>query len=210
MMRISPLLFLGISLLLGNREAKAQIAADSVRARSSLAAGDMIRIAVWREPDLSGEFIVNEHGIVTLPLLGRVNVSAIPSSQLSDSLISAYSVQLRNPSVTVTTLKRIYVLGEVMKPGLYPADPTMILAGVLALAGGANPSGDLGKIRVVRNGTTINTRLNTNAVLEMTDIRSGDQIFVDRRSWLDMNSGVVASAAISSVALLLTLFIRAR
>jgi protein involved in polysaccharide export with SLBB domain len=209
-MRITAFLLLSISLLLGNREAKAQIATDTARARSSLAAGDVIRLVVWREPDLSGEFIVNENGIVTLPLLGRVNVSAIPSSQLSDSLISAYSLQLRNTSVTVTALRRIYVLGEVMKPGLYPTDPTMILAGVLALAGGATPTGDLGRIRVVRNGATVNARLSTNAVLEMTDIRSGDQIFVDRRSWLSMNSGLVASATISSVALLLTLFIRAR
>jgi polysaccharide export outer membrane protein len=186
-----------------------QVAAAQVTAsRPPLAPGDLVRIAVWREPDLSGEFIVDDHGIVTLPLLGRIDVTSTPASSLSDKLIAAYAVQLKNPSVTVTALRRIYVLGDVMKPGLYPADPTMILAGVVALAGGATPTGDLSKIRVVRDGKTINTHLDANSILEMTDIRSGDQIFVDRRSWVDRNSAIVASAAISAVTLVISLLLR--
>jgi polysaccharide export outer membrane protein len=197
--------FLFLALLFSVQQvASAQVTAS----RPPLAPGDLVRIAVWREPDLSGEFIVDDHGIVTLPLLGRIDVTSTPASSLSDKLIAAYAVQLKNPSVTVTALRRIYVLGDVMKPGLYPADPTMILAGVVALAGGATPTGDLSKIRVVRDGKTINTHLDANSILEMTDIRSGDQIFVDRRSWVDRNSAIVASAAISAVTLVISLLLR--
>jgi polysaccharide biosynthesis/export protein len=203
-MRTRVLFLLSALLLTIQHVAAAQVTAS----RPPLAPGDVVRIAVWREPDLSGEFIVNDQGIVTLPLLGRMDVSSTPASELSDKLISAYAVQLKNPSVTVTALRRIYVLGDVMKPGLYPADPTMILAGVVALAGGATPTGDLSKIRVVRNGTTINTHLDANSILEMTDIRSGDQIFVDRRSWVDRNSAIVASALISTVTLVISLLLR--
>jgi protein involved in polysaccharide export with SLBB domain len=203
-MRTRVLFLLSALLLTIQHVAAAQVTAS----RPPLAPGDVVRIAVWREPDLSGEFIVNDQGIVTLPLLGRMDVSSTPASELSDKLISAYAVQLKNPSVTVTALRRIYVLGDVMKPGLYPADPTMILAGVVALAGGATPTGDLSKIRVVRGGTTINTHLDANSILEMTDIRSGDQIFVDRRSWVDRNSAIVASALISTVTLVISLLLR--
>jgi hypothetical protein len=62
------------------------------------------------------DFIVNEQGIVTLPLLGRVDVSSIPLGELRDRLIPQYAAQLRNPSVTITPVRRVYVMGEVVKP----------------------------------------------------------------------------------------------
>ena len=49
-------------------------------------------------------------------------------------------------------MRRVQVLGEVTKPGVYLADPTVSLAGLVALAGGATPGGDLHRIRVVRAG----------------------------------------------------------
>lgn len=162
--------------------------------RVTLAPGDMLRITVWREPDMSGDFLVDELGIVTLPLLGKINVREIPLANLRDTLIAAYSVQLRNPTITVTPLRRVFVLGEVAKPGLYPADPTVTLAGVIALAGGATPGGDLRRIRVVRDGSVIASRVTAGSTLGMTDIRSNDQVFVDRRGWLDRNSTLLFRA----------------
>ncbi|HEX2721929.1 MAG TPA: polysaccharide biosynthesis/export family protein [Gemmatimonadaceae bacterium] len=176
--------------------------------RVTLAPGDMLRIAVWREPDMSGDFLVDELGIVTLPLLGKINVREIPLTGLRDTLIKAYSVQLRNPTITVTPLRRVFVLGEVTKPGLYAADPTISLAGVIALAGGAGPEGDLRHIRVVRDGTVINSRVTAGTTLGLTDIRSNDQIFVDRRSWFDRNSTLLLSGLVSITTIALTLLLR--
>ncbi len=183
-------------------------AAGSTPDRVTLAPGDMLRIAVWREPDMSGDFLVDELGIVTLPLLGKIDVQAIPLANLRDTLIAAYSVQLRNPTVTVTPLRRVFVLGEVAKPGLYAADPTVSLAGVIALAGGASPAGDLQRIRVVREGAVLTSRVSAGTTLGMTGIRSNDQIFVGRRGWLDRNSTLLASAIISVTTIVLTVLLR--
>ncbi len=157
---------------------------------------------------MSGDFLVDELGIVTLPLLGKINVTQIPLATLRDTLIAAYSVQLRNPTITVTPLRRVFVLGEVTKPGLYAADPTVTLAGVIALAGGASPGGDLRRIRVVRDGSVITSRVTANSMLGMTDIRSNDQIFVDRRGWVDRNSAFLASGVVSLATIVITLLLR--
>jgi protein involved in polysaccharide export with SLBB domain len=174
----------------------------------TLAPGDIIRVAVWREADLSGEFLVNENGVVTFPLLGEINVLEIPISQLRDRLIQRYSVDLRNPSITVTPLRRIYVLGEVTKPGLYTVDPTISLAGAVALAGGATPSGDLERLRVIRNGVVIVDRAAAQSSLSVVNMRSDDQVFVDRRGWFDRNSTFAASALLSIVTVTITLLHR--
>jgi protein involved in polysaccharide export with SLBB domain len=174
----------------------------------SLAPGDVIRIAIWREPDLSGEFLVDEQGIVTLPLLGKRSVLNLPVAALRDSLVAGYSVELRNPSVTITPLRRIYVLGEVTKPGLYTVDPTISLSGAVALAGGATSLGDINRLRVVRGGAVVLNRVAVGSSLSSVDIRSEDQIFVDRRGWLERNSTFVVSASISAAALIISVLLR--
>jgi polysaccharide export outer membrane protein len=199
-MRLLPTILTATVLLCG-RDLYAQ-------SQFALAPGDAIRIQVWREPDLSGEFVINELGVVTLPLLGRMDVVSVPLSELRDKLISAYAVQLRNPSVTVTPLRRVYVLGEVIKPGQYAVDPTISLGGVLALAGGPTYVGDLHRVRVIRNGKVIVGRIDATTNPGMGDIRSNDEIFVDRRSWIDRNSTILASAAISALGIVLSIVLR--
>lgn len=174
----------------------------------ALAPGDVIRIAIWREPDLSGEFLVDEQGVVTLPLLGKRSVLNVPVAALRERLLADYAVQLRNPSVTITPLRRIYVLGEVTKPGLYTVDPTISLAGAVALAGGATPNGNLNRLRVMRNGQVVLRRVAAGSTLGAVDIRSEDQVFVDRRAWLDRNSTFAASAVLSAATVILTVLLR--
>jgi protein involved in polysaccharide export with SLBB domain len=99
----------------------------------------------------------------------------------------------------------VYVLGEVNRPGLYLADPTLSLAGIVALAGGASPTGDLRKLRVVRQGQTVIERASIEGQLVQADVRSDDQVFVDRRNWFALNSTFVASAAISVASIIISL-----
>lgn len=174
----------------------------------TLAPGDLVHVAVWREADLSGDFIVDELGFVTLPLLGRIDLKAIPIAQLREKLIALYAVDLKNPSITVTPLRRIYVLGEVSKPGLYTVDPTISLAGAVALAGGATPAGDLNRLRVVRGGSVVVGKASASSSLGLMNIRSDDQVFVDRRGWFDRNSTMAASAFISVATLSVGLLVR--
>ena len=202
---------LAILLLLGvdaQDVTAAQLPANNGPEDVALGPGDVVRILVWREPDLSGEFIVDELGVVTLPMVGKVTVRDLPVSQMRDKLMTTYTAQLRNPSVTITPLRRVYVLGEVNRPGLYNADPTLSLAGVLALAGGATSGGDIRRIKVVRNGSVVQNRVDAGASLVKVNVRSQDQIFIDRRPWIDRNSALLGSAAISAVTLVLSVLLR--
>ena len=171
---------------------------DTLPARPlTLLPGDILQIAIWREEELSGEFLVDERGIVTIPLIGERQVTEIPLAEVRDRLLEEYRVQLRNPSIVITPQRRVYVLGEVNKPGAYSVDPTVSLAGVVALAEGATPAGDLSRIRIVRNGTIVTGRLEPDASLVAADIRSGDQIFVARRGWIERNSTFLVSVMLS-------------
>lgn len=164
---------------------------------ATLRPGDAIRVEIWREKDLSGEFPVATDGTVTLPLLGRQRLVDIPLEQIRDTLIAQYRVTLRNPSIDVTPIRRVSVLGEVQKPGLYGADPTLSLAGVVALAGGATPTGNLNRIRIVRDGQVLREKVGAGETLTGADIRSGDQIVVEQRSWFARNTVFLLSAGLS-------------
>src|SRR5436305_10068516 len=146
-------------------------AADSTRAL--LRPGDIVRLRIWREPDLSGDFPVDESGTVTFPKLGAFQVSDYNASTLKAKLLESYAQYLRNPSVEVTMLRRINVLGAVKSPGLYPIDPTMTIADALAVAGGATPAGDQNHVVLVRNGTRVKESLSAETNIAETPLRSG-------------------------------------
>ena len=200
MVRIFLTVLIALSLLPGAAEAQAAAPSEAF----TLEQGDVVRVKIWREKDLNGDYQVDETGDITLPLLGARRVLGIPWAVLRDSLLMAYRRELKAPSVSLIPLRRVFVLGEVTKPGPYLADPTLNLGGIVSLAGGASPQGDLGKLRIVRHGEVIarGAALDGAAV---PDIRSGDEIFVDQRSWFDRNSTFVASAAISVASIIITL-----
>lgn len=187
----APLLLLLLALLLfaGRAAAQQQVA--------TLRPGDAIRVEIWREGDLSGDFTVAVDGTVTLPLLGRQRLVDLPLEMLRDTLTAQYRVHLRNPSINVTPIRRVTVLGEVQRPGLYGADPTIALAGLVALAGGATPEGSLQRIRIVRDGQVLQERVGAGETLTSADVRSGDHIIVDQKSWFSRNTTFVVSTILS-------------
>ena len=163
---------------------------------SYLSPGDALQIRIWREPDLSGDFVVDEEGVVTLPMLGRILTGDVSVRELRGQLLEMYGLELRNPSITITPVRRVYVLGEVNRPGLYGLDPTASLASAVALAGGANREGDLRKLSLVRDGTPILSGIEPTTDLLSTGVRSGDQIFVDRRGWWERNQNFVVTSVL--------------
>lgn len=184
----------------------ATISADSTR--GLLRPGDIVRLRIWREPDLSGEFPVDESGTVTFPKIGAFRVSDYTTASLKAKLLSRYAEYLVNPSVEVTMLRRINVLGAVKSPGLYPIDPTMTIADALALAGGATPAGDQQHVVLVRNGVRMTEALSSETNINATPLRSGDQLFVPERSFVVRNSGLVAAALSVTASLIIALFLR--
>lgn len=113
-----------------------------------LGSGDVIRITVFQNADLTLETRVTEAGVVSYPLLGVVRLGGLSVTEaekyLADGLRSGNFV--KNPQVTLVVLQvrgsQVSVLGQVNRPGRYPLEVAeMRLTEVLALAGGASPGG---------------------------------------------------------------------
>jgi protein involved in polysaccharide export with SLBB domain len=184
--------------------------ADAVAGTAdALRPGDVIRLRIWREPDLSGEFTVDETGVAVLPKVGPVQVGAESAASLRTKLVAAYSAFLNHTSIDVTLLRRVQVLGAVRQPGVYPVDPTMTISDVLAVAGGTTSDGDPNRLELIRDGKRIPGRIPRQSLVGESRVRSGDQIFVPERSWVRRNSGFLVGTVITTgVSVLLTLATR--
>ena len=163
-----------------------------------LVPGDILRVVIWREEDLSGDFQVDQDGTLVLPLLGKLQVDDRAWNIVKDDLMQNYLRELRNPSIELVPFRSVYVLGEVTLPGRYIVHPTNDnLAGAVSLAGGVTPDGDVTNMRVVRDGVIILDGIAGEQRLAELGIRSGDQLFVGRRGWMDRNSTFLVSAVLS-------------
>lgn len=166
--------------------------------------GDVIRLQIWQEPEMSGEYTINDVGVVTLPRLGRMEVTGLPPAQLERQIVEAYDRLFRHSSIEVRLLRRVQILGAVRQPGLYPVDATMTVSDALALAGGATPQGEMDRIELIRNGERIDARLSIDTRIADSPLQSGDQIFVPERSWFERHSGALAAGMMSLLIAFLT------
>ena len=187
-----------ILLILAGAPALAEAQATQDLGELVLVPGDILRVAIWREPDLSGDFQVDQDGTVVLPLLGKLQVDDETWNTVKDNLMQDYLRELRNPSIELVPFRSVYVLGEVNLPGRYNVHPTNDnLAGAVSLASGVTPDGDITNMRIVRDGVIILDGIVGEQRLAELGIRSGDQLFIGRRGWLDRNSTFIASAVLS-------------
>jgi polysaccharide export outer membrane protein len=170
--------------------------------------GDVIKLNVWREPDWSGEFTVNENGIAVLPRLGGVHVTNMSADSLRRFLVDSLGRYLRNPSIEVIPLRTVQVLGAVQKPGLYPVPPSVTIGDVLALAGGASPDGQPDRAVLRRDGKDLTVAINSTSRLSDTPVRTGDQIYVPQRSWAARNPGLIAAGVSAFTTLFVAVILR--
>lgn len=202
-------IFRSLALLLflaGGATAQAPTAGTSTTNTHSLLPGDVVRVAIWREEDLSGEFTVDEDGSVVLPLLGRKQVVGVSPDVLREQLTDEYADYLVNTAVNVTLLRRVVVLGEVRVPGQYTLDATQSVADLIARAQGVTPDGNANDIRLLRDGESFRTNLSGAQSLGEAGVRSGDQIVVGKRSWWARNFPSLVGVA-SLVANVITVII---
>jgi len=100
---------------------------------------DVLYISVWKEPDLTNTLPVRADGMISLPLLNDVQASGLTPMQLADSITEKLKKYLAEPHVTVVVTqmnsKRIYITGEVMRPGAMNLLPDMNVLQALASAG---------------------------------------------------------------------------
>ena len=157
--------------------------------------GDVINVEIWREEELSGQFQVDENGVVVLPLLGRKTVTGVSAGDLRDQLIEEYGEYLVNPAVLVVLLRRVNVLGEVRSPGVYLVDATQSVADLIARAQGITIDGNPDDIRLIRDGVVTRGDRSGSLSIQAAGIRSGDQVSVGKRSWLSRNFASVVGIA---------------
>jgi polysaccharide export outer membrane protein len=164
----------------------------------SMRVGDVLKLWIWREEEMTGEFPIPESGMIVFPKIGPRNVLGVSTAELRNQLIAEYQKYLRNPAIEITFLRRVNVLGAVNEPGVFSLDETMTIAHALALAGGARPDGRADRVELFRDGEKLIGNISQRTKVGELHIRSGDQLFVPERSWMARNTGLVA-ALLSSV-----------
>nr|WP_303649608.1 polysaccharide biosynthesis/export family protein [Asticcacaulis machinosus] len=149
--------------------------------RYIMGADDKIRVIVFGEPDLSGEFVVNGQGTVALPLIGEVKAAGLTVTQLQEQYASVLREgYLKDPrvSIEVLTFRPFYVLGEVSLPGEYPYVNGMTVMNAVARAQGFTYRANKKKV-FIKSATTEQER-----AVELTStltVQPGDTIRVAER-----------------------------
>ena len=144
-----------------------------------LGVGDKVRVTVYNEKDLSGDFDVSDQGRLSLPLIGDVAVAGKTTSEVQKIITDKYGANyLVNPRVGVDVLnyRPFFILGEVQKPGSYPYVNSMTVLNAVALAGGYTPRADRDKISITRAGTGKEVHIG-----EEGPVLPGDVIRVEER-----------------------------
>lgn len=187
MRNFSRLLLLAlVGLLLAVRPAGAQAPQANASANAPdyrLGVGDKVRVIVYGEDELSGEFQLDATGSVSLKLIGRIEALGLTARQLegrvADQLRAGY---LKDPhvAVEVVAFRPFYILGEVQKRGSYPYVSGMSVATAVAIAGGYTYRASQRRITVERFGDPAKTQ---HPADETTEIYPGDIIRVPERSF---------------------------
>jgi len=115
---------------------------------------DVLRIDVWKEPEISRSIPVRPDGKISLPLLNDVQAAGLTPMQLAASLREGLSKYLNNPQVTVTVTeinsRRVYITGEVNRAAAIPLLPNMTALQALSAAGGFTQFAKLKDIYILR------------------------------------------------------------
>jgi polysaccharide export outer membrane protein len=115
--------------------------------------GDMVRVTVFGEPDLSGDFKVDATGRLNLALIGPVMVRNLTADQARQKIHDAYlDGYLRHPDVAVeiVAFRPFFITGEVNQPGSYDYVPGMNVLNAIAVGGGLTYRGDEDDIEILR------------------------------------------------------------
>lgn len=146
-----------------------------------LGSGDKLRIIVFGEDDLGGEYVVDGNGDVRLPLIGQVQAAGRTlrefEADVKTQLDAGYLKDAR-VSAEVTNYRPFYIMGEVNKAGEYPFVNGMSVLNAVALAGGYTYRANANYVYVRRSGTDRELQLRAD---QTTKINPGDIIRIPER-----------------------------
>lgn len=152
---------------------------------------DVLAISVWKEPDLSERSVpVRPDGKISLPLINDIVASGVTPMQLTAEIRDRLKSYVNDPRVTVIVTainsQRVYILGQVPRPGAYPLLPNMTVLQAISSCGGFTEYANPKKVYVLRteNGAQQKYRFNYKQVVKGEHIaqnitlKAGDTIVV--------------------------------
>jgi len=150
--------------------------------------GDALKIVVWREKELSGEYLIDARGLVQIPGLGDIVVAGLTpmevKARLSEQLVLRGII---SPEIAVQPVIRVSVLGEVRSPGLLSVEPGTNLIHLITLAGGPTERANMRAVRVIRAGRPYEVDLQSalsGSSAGRVVLFSNDVVFLDRKRGL--------------------------
>jgi polysaccharide export outer membrane protein len=170
-----------------------------------LGQGDKLRLNVFGEADLSGEFTIDGAGFIRLPLVGEVHAAGSTAPQLEGAIAAVLNqgyLKSARVAVEVASYRPFYIIGAVNRPGQYPYVDHMNALNAVALAGGFQTTAVESVVFIRREGSNQEEEM---PVDRTTAIHPGDVVkvhttfFADAVSLLSPFSGVAASAATAAV-----------
>jgi len=170
-----------------------------------LGAGDKLKLTVFDETDLSGDYAIDGSGYVRLPLIGQVRAAGYTAQQLEGAIGSALAQgYLKSPrvSVEVSTYRPFYIIGAVNRPGEYPYVNHMNALNAIALAGGYLPTAVESVVYIRREGSNQEVRMATDRATQIYPgdvVRVNNTVFSDAMSWLSPLSGPLSIAAAAAI-----------
>ncbi|MEI6335074.1 MAG: polysaccharide biosynthesis/export family protein [Methylococcaceae bacterium] len=158
-----------------------QLSLSAVNAAYKLGSGDQIKITVFKQEELSGEYTINGAGQIALPLIGDVNTKDLTVKQVEEAIADKLKPDyLLNPRVNVQVLnyRPFYILGEVKEPKSYPYVDGMTYLNAVAIAGGFTYRAKEDHVMVIR----MNDPKKNEEKLSMDEkVMPGDVIHVEER-----------------------------
>lgn len=116
--------------------------------------GDTLLVSVWKEPDLQGPVLVRPDGAFSFPLAGQMDARNKTVSELQQELTNKLKKYISDPVVTVSIQEikgnKVYVIGQVQKPGDFVVNPRVDVMQALSMAGGTTPFAALNDIMILR------------------------------------------------------------
>lgn len=115
---------------------------------------DVLSVVFWKDKEMSADVVVRPDGKISLPLLNDVQAAGSTPEQLGQALVAASSKYIEQATVTVIVKeinsRKVFILGQVAKPGAFPLIGTMNVLQLIALAGGVLEYADAKNVTVVR------------------------------------------------------------
>jgi polysaccharide export outer membrane protein len=151
---------------------------------------DVLAVVYWREKELSADVIVRPDGMISLPLLNDIRAQGLTPEQLRAALTTAASKFVEEPTVTVVVKvinsRKVFVTGQVGKPGPYQLNGSSTVMQMLAMAGGLAEYAKKSKIMVLRTegGKSVALPFNYEEVMagkrlqQNVELRPGDTVVV--------------------------------